>query len=186
MNPAMNAFTFDSSFPPSLAKIPILAMLTQVGFWAVTLLCLQWIYSIMDDSRAHPAPIGSYVRVSRIVKLRLLVIAFALVAPRLILVAAWQRMSPFEREAVALVSWVILIPCAIVMALGWWSDRAARPTERMKARSRQFIEIAPPTAHEKTRGIIGLILIFVIAFSTTFIRVDPRHVPARPVAIPSR
>ena len=182
----MNTFSLEASFPPSLAKVPILAMLTQIGFWVVTLLCLQWIYSILDDTRAHPAPNGSYVRMTRLVKLRLLIIAFGLVAPRLILVAAWQRMSPWQREGMALVSWVVLIPCAIVMARAWWDDRAARPTERTKARSQRYIEIAPATAHEKTRGILSLLLIIMIAFATTYIRVDPRHVPARPAAISDR
>lgn len=182
----MNTFALEASFPPSLAKLPILAMLTQVGFWTVTLLCLQWIYSILDDTHEHPAPHGSYIRVSRVIKLRLLLIALLLVLPRLVLVAAWQRLTPFWRETVSLGSWVVLIPCAIILARAWWADRTARPTERVKARSLRFIEIAPPSAHEKTRGFIGLALIFLIAFSTTFIRVDPDHVPARPNTVSSR
>lgn len=182
----MNTFTLEASFPPSLAKLPILAMMTQVGFWAVTLLCLQWIYSILDDSHDHPAPRGSYVRVSRAVKLRLLLTALGLTLPRLILVVAWQRLLPWQREAVALLSWVVLIPCSILMARAWWADRNARPTERAKATSIRHITLAPPSGLEKTRGAIGLILIFVIAFATTFVRLDPHHDTPRPAAVARR
>jgi hypothetical protein len=181
----MNTFSAPSSFPPSLAHMPILTMLTQMGFWIVTLLCLQWIYSILDDANDHPAPRGSYVGTVRTVKLRLLLCAVLLTAPRLVLLAAWGPLSVWWREAISLSAWLVLIPASIVLSHAWWRDREARPSERLHLRHR-FVEIAPATAHEKTRGAIALVLIIVIAFATTFIRLDPRDVPVPPATVERR
>lgn len=168
----MNSFAAESSFPPSLANLPILAMLTQMGFWTVTLLCLQWLYSIIDDAHDHPAPAGSYVGVVRGVKIRLLLCAAGLTIPRLILLVAWGVLTPWWREAIAMSAWVILIPTAIILARAWWNDRRARPSERLHLRHR-FVEVTPVTVHEKTRGAVALVLIIVIAFATTFVRLNP-------------
>jgi hypothetical protein len=65
-------FEAATSFPPSLAHLPWLAMLTVMCFWAGTLLCLQWMYSIVDDMREYPAPWAHPVTAARLVKLLLL------------------------------------------------------------------------------------------------------------------
>jgi hypothetical protein len=179
MNPI---FEIDTTFPPSLARLPVLAMLTQMGFWIVALLCLQWIYSILDDARDHPAHGRSYVGVVRSVKIQLLICAVGLTFPRLISLVAWGLLSPFWREIMSLLSWIILIPVATILARAWWRDRLARPAERLHVRHR-FVEVTPPTVHEKTRGVLAFGLIIVIAFTTTYVRRDPTDVPAPPATV---
>lgn len=172
----MNIFTAETALPPSLDSLPLLAMLSQVGYWIVLLLCLQWIYSLLDDAYNHPAPPGSYVRVARGVKIRLLLVVLTFIVPRLISLVAWRVLDPYWRETWSMLSWVVAIPCSIWAAVAWWRDRGARPVERQNIRFR-FVEVSPPTVHEKTRGVVALVLIFAVAFATTFVRLDPQDAP---------
>ena len=180
----MNIFTADTSLPPSLASMPVLAMLSQVAYWAVLLLCLQWLYSIFDDACNHPAPAGSYVRVARGVKIRLLLVVLTFIVPRLITLCAWRVLDAYWREMFSMASWVVAIPCAVWAAVAWWRDRSARPAERVNMRFR-LAEVSPPTVHEKTRGVVALVLIFAVAFATTFVRLDPQDAH-RPTATVER
>lgn len=176
-------FAVDSHFPPALGDWPFLAMLVQTAFWVLTLICLQWIYSVVDDKKTAPAPWRSYVGMTRNVKLTLLSMAVLRTIPLLVLLNGWQRLNPNTRQFIAGASYVIYIPVAVGIAFAWWIDRRARAAEgngRMLAF--RNIELQKSEAHEKTRGIVALVLIIVVAFATTFIRSEPAHDP-EPVSI---
>jgi hypothetical protein len=180
-----NTFSDASSFPPSLAGLPWLAMLTVMCFWAGTLLCLQWMYSIIDDMREFPAPWTHPVTAARLVKLLLLGSALIRTIPRLVLLMTWQGLSPWWREFFALSSWVVYVPWATLFIFAWWIDRTVRPVDRVMLqhyRTQPYIEVAKG---EKTRGAIIIALIFVVAFATTFVRPipdvrAPNHIGERP------
>jgi len=167
----MNAvFSVESSFPPSLASQPLVALLTVASFWTVTLICLQWIYDTLDRAHDHPAPPRSYIRVARRVRLWLVAAALTITAPRLLTLMLWQVMNAGEREAASVISWVACIPAAAMITWAWWANKFAVKTEDHFVEHKGYYRIEPVTGSEKTRGVAMLCLIFVVAFATTFVR----------------
>lgn len=168
-----NPFSIEAAFPPSLAGQPLLAMTTVMAFWAVTLICLQWIYETVSAAGDAPAPKRSYIRIARGVRLWLAVTAFLLTAPRLAQLMLWQVMDKDQREWLAVANWVACVPAAGTIIYAWWSHRTMVKTEEHYIETQGYYAAAPSTRAEKTRGFVIILLVFVVAFATTFVRPSP-------------
>lgn len=170
----MNTFDLDTTFPPSLEGQPLLAMFVTMAFWGSTLLCMQWIYAIIDDLKTHPMPLRHPLTGARMVRLILLTVIVTRTLPRLFLLMMWETMSEYWRQTIALGTWLILIPTSALFAFGWFLDRVGRPVERFQMRRFPAPDVALSTKGEKKRALLLIGLIFVVAFATTYIRPDPR------------
>jgi hypothetical protein len=168
-----NMFTLESTFPPSLADNPLLAMITVMAFWAIVLICLRWIYEGIDAHREFPAPVGSYIRTSRRMRMWLVASALLAAAPRLAQLMLWQLLSPPVREMVSSITWLAIIPAAAMVIYAWWLHNGIARTEQTYVKSYGFLFVDKADRQEKSKGALIVGLIFVIAFATTFVRPQP-------------
>ncbi len=166
----MDTFTAATAFPASLVGRPGLAFCVITAFMVGLLLCLQWLYSIIDDGRAHPAPKGHPLSHLRRIKAIILIAAIIPALPRGILLMTWHKLSPYYREALSLTSWVVFIPAGGLLAYAWLLDRGLRPMEVRTVAVFPIAKVLPVTRGQKTRGLLTLSLIFVSAFAITFVR----------------
>ncbi len=166
----MNPFDFEASFPPSLASQPILTMLTVMSFWAVTMICLRWIWDTIESAIDMPAPRHSYVRQARSVRLWLVAALFLMTAPRLAQLMLWQLMTAGQRDTLSGIAWAALIPASGMIVYAWWRSTSVSKTEIAYTQNSGFYAAAEVTPSEKKRGVTILVLIFVVAFATTFVR----------------
>lgn len=164
-----------SSLPPSLQGMPLLAMLVTMAFLFGTGLCLQWLYTIIAEMVDDPAPLRHPLTAVRMVKMLFLIAALIFVTPRMVLLMAWEWMSPWWRESLSVGTWVSCIGWAAVLSLAWWIDRTVTPTTRFQLRRIPQAADVIVEPGRKIRGAIIFGLIFVVAFSTTYVR--PRDVP---------
>ncbi len=175
----MDTFIADSALPPSLADKPFLAMLTIMALWAGTLFCLQWLYSTVADMRDEPAPRRHPLTAFRWMKILLVIAALTCTSPRMVLVMCWNYLSPEWRENLSLGSWLFLMIWAVLIGAAWWIDKVSGPyTDYQLRRVPSPRVFAETVKAEKTRGVITLGLIFVIAFATTYVRPMPDVPPA--------
>lgn len=169
--------TFDAApLPPSLRGLPLTAMFIIMGFMIGTLLCLQWLYRIIDEMRDDPAPLRHPLTAVRAVKILFILAALSCAIPRMVLLMAWELMSPWWREHLALGSWLFYVVWAALLATAWWIDRVSAPVQRWQLRRVPAPGVVVSDTGVKTRGIIILSLIFVVAFATTYVR--PKDVPS--------
>jgi hypothetical protein len=166
----MDAFVVEATFPPSLQHNPLLAMATIMSFWAVVLICLQWIYEIVDANRDLPAPAASYIAVARRVRFWLVMSALIVALPRLVQLMLWQKLGAVPREFISAVSWMCVIPAAAMVVFAWWTNKQVVATESGFTIEHGFVPAVPSTRQEKTKGVMMLVLIFSISFATTFVR----------------
>ena len=171
----MSPFSAEATFPPSLEGNAILAMLTVMAFWSGILICLQWLYEMFSESRAYPAPKGTYFSTSRIVIGALIWAAFISMVPRLGQLMLWQVVGPEFRMALASAAWWSRIPATALVIYAWWRKRQLVATERSYAFDHGVVNVRLLSRAEKTRGVLILTLVFAVAFATTFVRPVDAH-----------
>ena len=166
----MNYFERPIPFPPSLADKPFAVMMVVAGMLVGLLICLRWIYTIVTEVVEDRRPIRHPLSAIRAVKLTLILAALTLVVPRLMLVMVYNLLSAGARESLSLAGWLTYAVWATLLVIAWWIDNTASEVVEFQLRRVPTPEVTTSTSGARTRGILTLGLIFVVAFATTYIR----------------
>lgn len=173
----MDIFFIEATFPPSLEKYRWIGAAIVWAMWIIELLCLRWLYEIVDANRALPAPRQSYIGVARKVRFWLVFSAFTVNTPRLAQLMLWRQVGPDVRENLSIAAWVSAIVCAAMVVYAWSLEKKLAVVEQTYARSHGFVPTKPVDRTEKMRMAKVMLMVMLIALATTFVRphTDAHH-----------